>query len=368
MLPNKWIPTSVISLAIIIALAVVALFAFAGATLKIIMFICSCIVIIGLLLVIFQRYLRSKDLTKPAQNGVAILLVDDSKANRRIVIEILRFLSLTIVEAENGEEAVDYYHKQPFALILMDIEMEKMSGLEAVKKIRDLETDSKKRLPIIAISAHSSNEKRLEALTVGFDEYLTKPLDNEELLNTLDRWLTNQSVIKEKNRRISNFSSLTHDNHLDESTSDSNKKNIKYANTPTNAALEFIKEKSTDDSGTINKVVDVKQSLIFSRNNYDLAKEMLRMLIALIQEERHQIEILFNNNQWKKLGSLVHKINGGSCYCGVPELQRQAKILDNVLEKNQIDNAKNQFSAFIRSIDELIKWAEEHDIDIIFDH
>ena len=362
--PNNWISFIAISLSIIIAIIIVVLFTFAGPTLQMMMFVFACVVILGLVLIVFQQKLRSKHLTV---NEVNILLVDDSRANRRIVIEILSSLSLNIVEAENGEQAIDLYEKKPFTLILMDIEMQEKSGLDVVKYIRALETDSKKRLPIIAVSAHSSNEKRLEALTVGFDEYLTKPLDSEKLLTTLDRWLTNQSVLKKKNRPTSNFSDVTLDNHILDSTNNDNEKNLPLANPSTNAALEFIKDNSTDDSGTIKKVVDVKQSLIFSRNNYDLAKELLSMLIALIKEDRIKIEALFNDNKWQELGSLVHKINGGSCYCGVPELQRQTQLLDRALEQNKIKHAKNHFSGFLRSLDELIEWDEEHDIDIIFD-
>lgn len=350
---KKWI----LGLAISITICAIVIFYSVSLMAKTLLFISACIAINGLIFIQLKRK-ASTHLTKKVQgNKVNILLVDDSKASRRITIEILNPFGFNIVEAENGSQAVDLYQKQSFTLILMDLEMNEISGIDVVTKIRQLE-NKEKRLPIIAISAHSSDEKKLEALVAGFDEYLTKPLVGEALIRTLNRWLDKD--IKKGKKPELNKKRISPETQHQISSEDESSQKIE------DATLEFIKEKSTDDSGTIKKIVDVKQSLIFSRNNYDLAKDMLSLLIELLIEERANIDILFKEKKWKELGAIVHKINGGSCYCGVPGLQKQTQIIDSAIEKNETDVVKKHFPFFIKSVDELINWDQEHDLDIIF--
>lgn len=358
MFAKKWTLAIIILFALAMAAIAAIFFLAADQRLQTVMFIASYLVIIGLSVFIAGQRFNKTNEAKP--HSTNILLVDDSKANRRIAMELLSPLSLNIIEASNGQKAIDLYQKTSFTLILMDIEMQELNGLDVTRKIRKLESGAK-RTPIVAISAHSSNEKKLEALTAGYDEYLSKPLDSEQLLTTLNRWLINSPAAKPHASNSAKHSSLKHETSFEE-------RGFKPVSHLSKATLEFIQEKSVDDSGTIKKVVDVKQSLKFSRNNYGLAKDMLSMLIEMVQQERNQAELLYKEKKWGKLGDLVHKINGGSCYCGVPELQQQTQAIDSALEKKEIDTVIKHFPAFLQAMDELLEWNEEHDIDIIFDH
>lgn len=344
-----------------VSISVIAIVVFYSASLltQTLLFVGACIALNGLIFILLNKNYRTFLPKKSQNNKVNILLVDDSKASRRITIEILNPFKLNIVEAENGSQAIELYQKQPFSLILMDLEMNDVNGIDVVKKIR-LSEDKEKRLPIIAISAHSSDEKKLEALVAGFDEYLSKPLMGKDLIQTLNRWL-DKAIAKNEKTVYTYKNVVFEDKHPTKTQTEPSISQRKE-----DVTLEFIKEKSTDNSGTIKKIVDVKQSLVFSRNNHDLAKDMLSLLIELIVEERKNIEDLFQEKKWKELGAIAHKINGGSCYCGVPELQKQTQKIDNAIENNKIDIVEKCFPCFIKSIDELIHWNEEHDLDIIF--
>jgi len=353
MLSRKWI------LSITVSISVIAIVVFYSASLltQTLLFVGACIALNGLIFILFNKNSRTFLPKESQSNKVNILLVDDSKASRRITIEILNPFKLNIVEAENGSQAIELYQKQPFSLILMDLEMNDVNGIDVVKKIR-LSEDKEKRLPIIAISAHSSDEKKLEALVAGFDEYLSKPLMGKDLIQTLNRWL-NKAIAKKEKTAYTHKNVAFEDKHPTETETSISQRQE-------DVTLEFLKEKSTDNSGTIKKIVDVKQSLVFSRNNHDLAKDMLSLLIELIVEERKNIENLFQEQKWKELGAIVHKINGGSCYCGVPELQKQTQKIDSAIDNNKIDIVEECFPCFIKSIDELIHWNDEHELDIIF--
>lgn len=293
-----------------------------------------------------------------------ILLVDDNRANRRIINEILRPFPIAIIEASSGQQAIALYDKKDFDLILMDIELQDMNGMEVAHYIRQQE-QHRTRLPMIAISAHSDNEKKIKALTAGFDDYITKPVDKDSLTESLSRWSHDNALVsafkqhKPHSIRVtSRFDEQydTESNSVEDASHDSK-----------NATLEFLKDKSTDTAATIKKVVDVKLSLKYSNNNYSLARDMLELLLELVKEKRPVAQALYKEKNWPELAELAHKINGGSCYCGVPELQKQAQKLEKALERNQTALIEVHYPLFIHAIDNLLEWEEEHDIAIIFD-
>jgi len=83
--------------------------------------------------------------------------------------------------ANNGQEAVDVFARQPFDLVLMDIQMPVMDGFEATQAIRDLEKASGRHTPIIALTAHAISGYREKCLELGLDDYLSKPMKIADL-------------------------------------------------------------------------------------------------------------------------------------------------------------------------------------------
>ena len=118
-----------------------------------------------------------------------ILLVEDNKANQLFMQVILKKLGLTFDIAYNGEEAVEKYQNNNFNLILMDENMPIMNGIEATKKIREIEKETKKHIPIIAVTANALNGDKQKFLQSGFDEYLPKPVDIKLLKEIINRFL-----------------------------------------------------------------------------------------------------------------------------------------------------------------------------------
>ena len=112
-----------------------------------------------------------------------ILLVEDNVLNQRIVTLSLKKFNHEVTIAANGVEAVDHFNKSSFDVILMDIMMPVMDGLEATVKIRELENSHniKKRTPIIALTANTMDNDRDKCLSYGMDEFMAKPFDIERL-------------------------------------------------------------------------------------------------------------------------------------------------------------------------------------------
>jgi CheY-like chemotaxis protein len=113
----------------------------------------------------------------------SIMLVEDNKLNQRLMESSLRRFGLPIDLANNGLEAVEMYQADPgkYSLIIMDIMMPVMDGLEATRQIRIFEQGKNFRIPIIALTANTFNADRERCLSYGMDDYLAKPL-NMDLL------------------------------------------------------------------------------------------------------------------------------------------------------------------------------------------
>jgi osomolarity two-component system sensor histidine kinase NIK1 len=112
-----------------------------------------------------------------------ILLVEDNLLNQRIVTFSLKRFNHEVVIANNGVEAIEQFRERKFDVILMDIMMPVMDGLEATVKIREIENINKvdKRTPIIALTANTMDNDRDKCLLYGMDEFMSKPFDIEKL-------------------------------------------------------------------------------------------------------------------------------------------------------------------------------------------
>jgi two-component system sensor histidine kinase/response regulator len=116
-----------------------------------------------------------------------ILLVEDNVINQEITMELLRQAGLSVRVAADGAQALALLERESFALVLMDIEMPNMDGLEATQRIRAIAR--LRDLPIIAVTAHAMAGDEELFLKVGMNDYLSKPITEHRLLRLLRRWL-----------------------------------------------------------------------------------------------------------------------------------------------------------------------------------
>jgi CheY-like chemotaxis protein len=120
-------------------------------------------------------------------DGVKVLLVEDTEDNRFMMRRLLEMTGYRVVEARNGEEAVQTAQEEMPALILMDLSLPVIDGLAATRLIRKLPGFD--QTPIIAVSAHDTADFQLEAMDAGCDSYITKPIDFTELEGLIQQLL-----------------------------------------------------------------------------------------------------------------------------------------------------------------------------------
>ncbi len=114
-----------------------------------------------------------------------ILVTDDDSNNRVLVTNILKRNAYQVVIARDGLEAIDLFSRGAADLILMDMQMPKLGGLEATAAIRKMEASGKARIPIIALTAHAMAGDRERCLAAGMDDYLSKPVRANDLLSKI---------------------------------------------------------------------------------------------------------------------------------------------------------------------------------------
>ncbi|HEK1687851.1 TPA: response regulator [Pseudomonas putida] len=223
-----------------------------------------------------------------------ILCVDDNPANLLLVQTLLEGMGAAVVAVDSGFAAVQTVQDEPFDLVLMDVQMPGMDGCACTEQIRRWETSqSDPPLPIVALTAHAmANEKRA-LLHSGMDDYLTKPISERQLAQVVMKW-TGLSL-----------------------------------GTPSlDRATECL-----PDSNEL-KVLDHEEGLRLAAGKADLAADMLAMLLASLEGDRQAIRSAREQGDRSAMIERVHRLNGASRYCGVPQLRAACQRSETLLKQD----------------------------------
>ncbi|WP_028388021.1 two-component system sensor histidine kinase LetS [Legionella fairfieldensis] len=224
-----------------------------------------------------------------------LLIAEDNPVNRMLLHSLLH--NHTSIEAvDNGEEAVEICQRKRFDVILLDLQMPKLDGLEAAYIIRQ-ESLLNKQTPVIVISANSGDLNNERLKQAGVDLCLQKPIDEKQLFN-----------------------------HL----------------------LHLLKK-------TKPTVIDWQLCVQKVSGNKLLAEEFLTRFIDELHKNRTEFLHLFQDKDIKGLESAAHKLHGACCFCGVPRLQNHVICLEKLAKQvGNIEELETAFTELIQSIDEVI--------------
>lgn len=251
-----------------------------------------------------------------------ILAVDDQDANLRLLTRLLRDLGHDVEEAENGRQALILCQQHLFDCIFMDIRMPVMDGIETTRRIRLLENNNR-NTPVIAVTAQVMADQKQQLLMAGLDDYLSKPIDENQLTQVIARWSNKISAAKQ-------------------------------------AASKTVSEDA------IEKCVDIELSLKLSHGKGNLAAEMLSMLLNELPDTRQEIQRAWEEKRFADARELIHKLHGACCYCGVPALKAICKKLEIHLNTRLESPTASDQQAFHRAIDSLLVWRDQYSIEDLF--
>ena len=135
------------------------------------------------------RALVTRHTIREQRQSFSFLVAEDNAVNQKLIARLLEKRGHTVVVVQNGREALEALEKQNFDIVLMDVQMPEMDGLEATKRIRENEKVSGAHQPIIALTAYAMKGDRERCLAGGMDDYLNKPIRPRELDEILERYL-----------------------------------------------------------------------------------------------------------------------------------------------------------------------------------
>jgi PAS domain S-box-containing protein len=234
--------------------------------------------------------------TRPI-HGAHILVVEDNTTNQLVARGFLEKMGLVIDIANDGEEAVEKTASNKYDLILMDLQMPKMDGLEATRRIRS--TEQGRTLPIIAMTAAVMQEDRDASSAAGMNGHIAKPINVEELISTLMTWVPGQL------------------------------KNVE-------APLESIEKNLTlSDGATLTSTADFDLNVTLGWLGGDRAS--LKKILVFFQQDLEKIsrelQGATEQGNWEMIRNIAHRLNGTAGNLGAVTLQHEAAALEAELKE-----------------------------------
>lgn len=259
--------------------------------------------------------------------GNHILLVEDNLINQAVAVEILESVGISVDVAENGKEAVEKVRVGKYDLVLMDLQMPVMDGLEATKILR---ADPFYRdLPIVALTAHAISGFREKCIGLGMDDFISKPFIPEDMLLILSKYLT--SGAKESNGKVSI------------SPPGGNKMPGAGVNEISLEQLEQLK--GIDYNRALENLVGNRGQLV----------QLLIEFCRSFQDAPAQIENDLATGNKGAAGILVHSIKGAAGSLGAMGLYTAASGLETALRQSTVDPGGAKYREFRASIEVVLE-------------
>ncbi len=251
--------------------------------------------------------------------GAHILLVDDNLINQEVASEFLQDVGMVVTVVANGRECLEALASTPYDLVLMDIQMPVMDGLEATRLIR--QNSKFQKMPIIAMTAHAMTGDKEKSLAAGMNDHITKPIDSTALSGVLKKWLRRKK-------------------------------------TPAGHGKKPPEAPFTVSTSTVVLPhlpgIDQEEALKVLNNKTDLFVKMLydfRKNFSSLPTHLRELSVAGN---WTDIERKAHTIKGVAGYIGSFALMRAAEQLENALRNDEQEAAGQHLTTFIHALDDIL--------------
>ncbi len=231
-----------------------------------------------------------------------VLLAEDNPINREVTLQLLEFIDMEIDIAENGQEAVEIAKHKTYDLVLMDVQMPIMDGLDATRAIRKL--PEWKSIPIIAMTAHAFKEDIETCIQSGMDSHLSKPVQPQKLYNEMLKWLSDGKAMEEIEFNLPSISDL---DEMEQG--------------------ELILLEGIDG-------LDVRSGLMTMSGKLKKYINLLAQFVSNHSGDAERFAELLKTENLNELGKEAHAIKGVSATLGAFEIQEVSKAIEIGVKNN----------------------------------
>ena len=245
-----------------------------------------------------------------------ILLAEDGVVNQKVATGLLALHGHDVTVAENGRLAVAAWNSGDFDLILMDVEMPEMDGIEATAAIRAQEKATEKHIPIVAMTAHAIKGDRERFLNSGMDAHVSKPVNPTELYDTIEQ-LTASSPGR-------------------------------------NVTLRSC-DRDTDGSDTaMNSVVDWDAALNSTGGDRELLTDVVEKALLEMTAIKAQLQDLLREEKLEPVARVAHTMKSVAAVFAAATAEKSAAALEDAAFSNDLEAATRHLPQVLESIDDLI--------------
>ena len=253
---------------------------------------------------------------QPSVRPLRILLAEDTPANQKVASHVLARRGHAVEVAIDGWQAIQRIERDEFDVVLMDVQMPMMDGLEATARIRALADPAKARLPIVAMTAHALKGDQQRCLAAGMDAYVSKPVAANELIEIVER-------LAEEGRK---------------------------AGADTRPATVPAEQSPAAD---LPPVFDFEEALEKCIGQSDLLQELMDCFFADADHILHDLAEAARNADASGLANTAHKLKSTVVYLGAEPLLRAVRRLEQIGRSGCLDDAAEALRDLQRQVDRL---------------
>lgn len=256
--------------------------------------------------------------------GVHALVVDDEPMNLVVAKGILKQYGMEVSTATSGAESLEMCRDHEYDIIFMDHMMAGMDGVEAMKKIRTDVKGLNREIPIVALTANAMSSAKQMFISEGFDGFVSKPIEIEELERTMKRVLPADLISFESEEGLDNINESTEKSETDSADA--------------SAEIEESSDSIKDKLARLG--IDIETGLMYCGGDTDLYDELILQFAEEASDKRKKLRAFYNDKDMKNYEIIIHAAKSTSKMIGAGELSDDAMKLEHAahdFDMNYID-------------------------------
>lgn len=245
--------------------------------------------------------------------GIKILIVEDNEINQLLARTILQDWGCYVEIANNGEESITALQRYRYDIVLMDMQMPIMGGIQATKIIRE---EMRMDLPIIALTANASKEDERNCLDAGMNDYISKPFREEELYRKISKWLD-----------------------FDQTKS-----------SPAQPKLPNLEESDPDQP-----LYSTEKLFVLSKGNVDFVKKMILLFIETAPSQTEKLKKALQDNDINTIRTVSHTMKPSLDMMGINSLHDTIRDIEDCAAKQKnLDTLESQIIRVSTIVDKVV--------------